>query len=197
MIADFIYPDVVLAEALNGNIIIEKVFLTDGIEEYVPFEVPVFSSSGMSNENLPEAFVQIRFNGAIKSVTIPMGIYTGNLAIIIYLRPYQDMSANLEMYKSLVQQIEEKAINRAIGGYFFAYTPNNVITPPTTSASTGYTTMILNVSFRTTGTGNEVEEPIPPEEGDGETGDSAPPEVENPPMEVETPPMEVETPPTT
>lgn len=137
-----IRPDIALKELLEGKIILHRSAKESvKIDVYAQGERPM---TGLSSE-----FVDILVNGTIRSLTKPIGVLRGNVAIGVYVRTYEDGSIFQYRVDSIVKQIEEKVSNAIHGDYFFEMNLDNIITPTTTNITSGYSTTILNVQWHT------------------------------------------------
>lgn len=137
-----IRPDLALKGLLEGSIILQK-----SKKEFVG--IKVYAQGERPNAGLDSEFVEILLNGSIRSITKPIGVLRGNLALAIYVKTYDDGSVFQYRTDSIVKQIEERVSNVAVGNYFFEINPNNIITPITVNVTTGYSTTILNIEWHT------------------------------------------------
>ncbi len=137
-----IRPDLALKELLEGNILLQKSDSdTVTIDVYAQGEAP---HTGLASE-----FIEILINGVVRSITKPIGVLKGNLAVQVFVKSYEDGSVFQYRIDSIVKQIEEKVSNVTSGCYFFEFNLDNIITPATTSLTSGYSTQILNVKWHT------------------------------------------------
>lgn len=137
-----IRPDLALKELLEGNILLQKSDSdTVTIDVYAQGEAP---HTGLASE-----FIEILINGVVRSITKPIGVLKGNLAVQVFVKSYEDGSVFQYRIDSIVKQIEEKVSNATSGCYFFEFNLDNIITPATTSLTSGYSTQILNVKWHT------------------------------------------------
>lgn len=137
-----IRPDLVLKEILEGSVILQK-----SAEETVT--VTVYAQGERPSTGLSSEFVEVISNGAARSLTKPMGVIRGNLAVAVYVKTYEDGAVFQYRVDSIMKQIEEKVSNITRGNYFFEVNPNNIITPTTTNIISGYSTTILNIQWHT------------------------------------------------
>lgn len=141
-IAD-IAPDVVLADVLNDNVIVN----TSATKTRI---VKAFPANKQPNKDLPKEYLNVYQNGIIQSRTHPIGLYYGNLALAIFVETQSDGTAKTQRIRQIIKQCEAMVNEQSYGGFHYEFDPANVITPTTTNISTGYSTTILNVSWHTT-----------------------------------------------
>ena len=80
-----IRPDLALKRLLEGNIILQK-------SETEFADVKVYAQGERPNDGLDSEFVEILLNGSIRSVTKPMGLLRGGIALAVYVKAYDDGS---------------------------------------------------------------------------------------------------------
>ena len=137
-----IRPDLALKRLLEGNIILQK-------SETEFADVKVYAQGERPNDGLDSEFVEILLNGSIRSVTKPMGLLRGGIALAVYVKTYDDGSVFQYRVDALLKLIEDKVSLSGFGNYFFEINPNNIITPTTVNVTTGYSTTILNIEWHT------------------------------------------------
>lgn len=137
-----IRPDLALKRLLESNIILQK-------SETEFADVKVYAQGERPNDGLDSEFVEILLNGSIRSVTKPMGLLRGGIALAVYVKAYDDGSVFQYRVDALLKLIEEKVSLSGFGNYFFEINPNNIITPTTVNVTTGYSTTILNIEWHT------------------------------------------------
>lgn len=137
-------PDVVLAEALKDNVIVNN---TPKGKRYT---IKAFPANKQPNKALPKEYLSVYQNGIIESKTKPIGLYYGNLALAIFVETQSDGTAKTHIIRQIMEQCETIVNCKSYGGFYYELDPVNVITPTTTNISTGYSTTILNVSWHTT-----------------------------------------------
>lgn len=136
-------PDVVLAEVLNDNVIVN----TSATKTRT---IKAFPANKQPNKDLPKEYLNVYQNGIVQSRTKPIGLYYGNLALAIFVETQSDGTAKTQRIKQIMEQCEAMVNEQSYGGFYFELDPANVITPTTTNISTGYSTTILNVEWHTT-----------------------------------------------
>lgn len=137
-----IRPDLALKTLLDGQIVLRK----SATESVV---IDVYAQGERPNTGLASEFVEILFNGAVRSLTKPIGVLRGNVVVSVYVKSYEDGSVFQYRVDSIMKQIEEKVSSVSAGDYFFEINPDNIITPTTTNIASGYSTTILNVEWHT------------------------------------------------
>ena len=137
-----IRPDLALKTLLDGQIVLRK----SATESVV---IDVYAQGERPNTGLASEFVDILFNGAVRSLTKPIGVLRGNVAVSVYVKSYEDGSVFQYRVDSIMKQIEEKVSYASSGDYFFEINPDNIITPTTTNIASGYSTTILNIEWHT------------------------------------------------
>lgn len=137
-----IRPDLALKTLLDGQIVLRK----SATESVV---IDVYAQGERPNTGLASEFVDILFNGAVRSLTKPIGVLRGNVAVSVYVKSYEDGSVFQYRVDSIMKQIEEKVSSASSGDYFFEINPDNIITPTTTNIASGYSTTILNIEWHT------------------------------------------------
>lgn len=137
-----IRPDIALKKLLEGNLILQR-SETDFVD------VKVYAQGERPNDGLDSEFVEILLNGSIRSVTKPIGLLRSSIALVVYVKTYDDGSVFQYRVDSLLKLIEEKVSNISSGDYFFEINPDNIITPTTVNVTTGYSTTILNIEWHT------------------------------------------------
>lgn len=136
-------PDVVLAEALNDNVIVN----TSDTEFHT---IKAYPANKQPNKDLPKEYLNVYQNGIIQSKTKPIGLYYGNLALAIFVETQSDGTAKTNRIRQIIEQCEAMVNERSYSGFHYQLDPANVITPTTPNINTGYTTTILNIEWHTT-----------------------------------------------
>lgn len=129
-------PDETLAALLDKQILVED----KPIRAYANAEMP--------NDNLGDDFIEVIYNGNIRSVTRPIGHYEGNLALAIYSLANSDNTAKKSRMRRILQQVEALVNGIVSDGIFFALSANP-ITPVTVNTQTGFGMMALNIEWHT------------------------------------------------
>lgn len=137
-----IRPDLALKQILDKQIILQK-SATESVE------IKAYAQGERPNVGLDEEFIEILFNGTIRSRTKPIGHVRGYLAVAVYVKTYEDGSVFQIRLDSILNQLEEKVSNVTVGGFFFSFNLNNIITPTTVNITSGYSTTILNIEWHT------------------------------------------------
>lgn len=142
MIPSEIRPDLALKQILDTQIVLQK-SATESVE------IKAYAQGERPNTGLDDEFVEILINGAIRSQTKPMGLLRGSLAVIVYVKTYEDGSVFQIRVDSILKQLEQKVSNVTVDGFYFSLNLNNIITPTTVNVTSGYSTTILNIEWHT------------------------------------------------
>jgi hypothetical protein len=138
-----LHPDKALETLLEGNVSIE-------ISEEESRVALIYRQGERPNTDLGDEFIEILPNGVVRAMTKPMGVYRGNLAVILYCKAQSDGTVKFNRINSMLSQLESLVNCKSSGKFFFEINPSNVITPISYNSATGYTTMTLNVEWHTT-----------------------------------------------
>nr|WP_304651413.1 hypothetical protein [Bacteroides acidifaciens] len=135
-------PDTALAALLDGKVEVQ-ISATNSrkLRAYAQAEQP---QTGLADE-----FISVLYNGTVRSLTRPLGLFRGNLALTIYCKSNSDGTAKKKRIASMVTQCVELVNEQTADGYYFELDPANVITPITVNLTNGYATTVLNVEWRT------------------------------------------------
>lgn len=135
-------PDTALAALLDGKVEVQ-ISATNSrkLRAYAQAEQP---QTGLADE-----FISIMANGAVRSLTRPLGIFRGNLALTLYCKSNSDGTAKRKRIASMIAQTVELVNSKVADGFFFEIDPSNVITPTTVNLTNGYATTVLNVEWST------------------------------------------------
>jgi hypothetical protein len=129
-----ISADTVLKSMLQGKVYANK------------DEVKVFGHQELPNTETDTDFITIEYNGNIQSLTNPLGIFVGNIALSLYNEVNTDGTAKRNRIKLILAQIEDKVNNVSAEGYVFKIS-STPITPVTVNATTGYSVTTLNIEW--------------------------------------------------
>ena len=109
-----IRPDLALKSILDKQIVLQKSATESvAIKTYAQGEKP--------NTELDDEFIEIQFNGAIRSKTKPIGVLSGNLIVAIYVKSYEDGSVFQYRVDSILEQLEQKVSGLTVDGFFFKH----------------------------------------------------------------------------
>lgn len=134
--------DVTLASVLDKNVVVS-------ISTTQKRVLPVYSANKRPNNGLADEYIEIYPNGVISSLTEPIGIFSGNLAVAISVALQTDQTAKTQRIREIIEQCEAIINCKAYDGFFFKFDPSNVITPTTPNLTSGYSTTTINVKWRT------------------------------------------------
>ncbi|MCM1301921.1 MAG: hypothetical protein NC226_09385 [Bacteroides cellulosilyticus] len=142
MILSELTPDLALAALLNGKVEVS----TSETEKHL---VKAYAQAGQPQIGLADEFISIFYNGTVRSITRPIGVFRGNIALTIYCKSNTDGTAKRKRIAAMIEQTVELVNCKTSQGFFFELDPTNVITPTTVNLTNGYATTVLNVSWRT------------------------------------------------
>lgn len=150
-----ITPDVTIAELLDNVVQVQTGATTFR-------KVRAYAAQKQPNEGLAKEFINVYPNGFTTAYTEPLGAnmngeYQGNLAIAIMVENMGDGTARMDRVRSIMSQVQALLHRRVADGFFFWITPDNIITPTTTSFIDGYSTTIINYRWRTSPNNKENE----------------------------------------
>jgi hypothetical protein len=137
-----IRPDKVLATLLDKQVTVQ----TSATKQHT---IRAYSQAERPTNGLGDEYIEVLFNGNVQSLTKPMGVYSGYLAVGVYVKSYDNDTANIKRINAILNQVEAKVINHAVDGYFFEYNQYSVITSPTVNLTTGYAATLINIAWRT------------------------------------------------
>lgn len=135
-------PDTALAALLDGKVEVQ-------ISATNSRKLRAYAQAKQPQTGLADEFISIMANGAVRSLTRPLGIFRGNLALTLYCKSNSDGTAKRKRIASMVEQCVELVNERTAEGYYFELDPANVITPTTVNLTNGYATTVLNVEWST------------------------------------------------
>lgn len=135
-------PDTVLASLLDKVVTVQ----TSKTQSHV---IRVYADEDKPNVGLGNEFVEVVWNGSARSLTRPLGLFRGNLALTIYVKTQTDGRAKKKLVMQIISQCEELVNGKGRDGFYFEFDPN-VITPTTVNLTSGYSTTVLNVSWHVT-----------------------------------------------
>ena len=137
-----INPDEKLKLWLDDQIVVQ-------VSDTETRKVLVYHQGSRPNKNLPDEFIEILYNGSIKSLTKPIGFIKGDLAVTVYCKTQSDGTVKHKRVKSILSQLGQLVSNKVIEGFFYEFNLNNIITPLYINYTNGYSTITLNISWRT------------------------------------------------
>lgn len=136
-------PDVALAALLDGKVSVQ----TSATDSHT---IRAYADEERPNKNLADEFIDVEWNGGARSLTNPLGLFRGNIALVIWCKAQTDGRAKKKLVKQIVSQVAPLVHRKVSQGFVFTFDPTNVITPTTTNLTTGYSTTILNVEWHVT-----------------------------------------------
>ena len=84
-----INPDVVLAALLDRKVSVQ----TSATESYA---IRAYADEERPNKGVADEFIDIEWNGSARSLTRPLGLFRGNLALVIWCKARADGRAKKE-----------------------------------------------------------------------------------------------------
>lgn len=114
--------------------------------------LPVYGQGEMPNTGLANEFIVVTANGTVRNLTIPYGMFEGNIAIIVYVKANADGTVKRNRVQSVIGQIEALVNDKVSedGKYFYRFSARSIVTPWRVNASNGYSLTVLNVEWHTT-----------------------------------------------
>lgn len=135
-------PDTALATLLDGKVEVQTSATSSR-------ELRAYAQSEQPQTGLADEFISIMANGAVRSLTRPLGIFRGNLTLTLYCKSNSDGTAKKKRIASMIAQTVELVNSKVADSFFFELDPANVITPTTVNLTNGYATTVLNVEWST------------------------------------------------
>lgn len=139
----YLNPDIALKALISDKI---KVRVSDAEERLVK----VYASGEQPNTNLADEFINVDWNGVTRSLTEPLGLFTGTLILTVWVKAYPDGRANKIVTRRIIEQVYTYVDRMTEGEYHYTIDADNVVMPITIDNSTGYSTMAINVRWHTT-----------------------------------------------
>lgn len=136
-------PDAMLAALLKDKVKVQVSKTESRI-------VKAYADGERPNVNLADEFIDVVWNGAARSLTEPLGLFTGNLALTIQVKTYPDGRTNKIVTQRILGQVYDIVEHATEGRYHYTLRADNVVMPLTTNNSTGYSSMTINVQWHTT-----------------------------------------------
>lgn len=133
--------DLSIATLLKGNVKVQT-------SAKASRAVAVYAQGQQPQTDLADEFIICEPNGKISSLTQPVGIYTGNVALTMYCKCNADGTIKRNRVLSMVEQCTELLHGQSADGFYFGLNADNVIMPMTTNLINGYASMALNVEWR-------------------------------------------------
>lgn len=136
-------PTQALKNLLSGKV---KVEISD-TESRV---AQVYKQGERPSVDLGDEFIDVLNNGVIRAMTKPLGVFRGNLAVVLYCKANNDGTVKSTRIKSMLSQVESLVNYKSSDKFYFELNTENLITPISTNNTTGYTTTTLNIEWQTT-----------------------------------------------
>jgi hypothetical protein len=135
-----IKPDVVLAALLDKKVSVQ----TSATQSHT---IRAYADGKRPNKHLADEFIDVERNGGMRSIVRPLGLFRGNIALVIWCKAQTDGRAKDKIVEQVVAQVTDLVNDKFSQGFFFEFNADNVITPTTVNLTTGYSTTILNVKW--------------------------------------------------
>lgn len=136
-------PDMALAALLDGKVEVQT-------SETKKYAVKAYAQAEQPQTGLDDEFISIFYNGTVRSMTRPLGVFRGNLALTLYCKSNSDGTAKRKRIASMIEQAVALVNCKTSQGFFFELNPASVITPTTVNLTNGYATTVMNVEWHTT-----------------------------------------------
>ena len=136
-------PDKALASLIEDEISVEISAEDSRI-------VPIYRQGSHPSTETPDEFIEVLHNGVIRAMTQPLGLFRGNLAVVVYCKTFANGTAKFARIESMMTQIESLVDGKESDKIYFEVDSDNLITPVTYDAETGYSIVILNIEWHTT-----------------------------------------------
>jgi len=137
-------PDIVLADWMDKRLFVQTSATSP------KRVVRVYAQGEQPQTGLGDEYMTVAYNGVISSKTTPLGVMRGNIALQINSKAVSGVVARRKRLAQLAEQAAGFIDRQVIGGYYFALDLTNPIVQPTVNLTTGYATMVLNISWHTT-----------------------------------------------
>lgn len=136
-------PDIVLANLLDNHIEVQ----TSATDSH---KIRAYADEERPNKGLGDEFIDVDWNGSAVSLTERPALFKGDLMLTIWCKAQTDGRAKKKLVRQIISQVELLVDLKTVQGFLFRFDPTRVITPTTTSLTTGYSTTILNVEWHVT-----------------------------------------------
>lgn len=140
---DELTPDVALASLLDSKVEVQT-------SATAKRTIKCYADGKQPNKGLADEFLSALWNGSARSWTRPIGQFEGSIALTVYCKTQTDGTVKTQRVRQMLAQCQMLADGISAGGFFFKVDPRQVITPTTPNLTTGYSTTVINVEWRTT-----------------------------------------------
>lgn len=136
-------PDTAFAAVLDNRVVVHtSAVLSHTIRAYKYGKLP--------NKGVGDEFILVRQNGVARSLTRPLGLFRGNLAVEIRCKLQTNNTTKDNIIDEILGQVADAANSKAYGEYFYTIEADNVITPTTSNLTEGFSTTVINVEWHVT-----------------------------------------------
>lgn len=111
--------------------------------------ITVYSDGETPTTGVPDDYIEVLYNGGVDSVTEDRAVGRGYMIVALSCRLFEDGSVKTNRVRKILEQFECKVNKAKTEHYFFKLPPDGFITPTAANQTTGYSTTILNVEWRT------------------------------------------------
>lgn len=136
-------PDATLVERLDNAVGVH----TSATEEH---SIRTYKYGKQPNKGVGDEFILVRMNGVVRSLTKPLGCFSGNIAVEIRCKLQTNATTKDNRIAEILEQVEAAVGSKTIGRYFYEIEADNMITPTTPNLNEGYSTTVINVEWRAT-----------------------------------------------
>lgn len=136
-------PDVALRELIDGKVQVQ----TDDDKHEA---VNVYADGERPNTKLGGELIELTWNGAAQSLTQPIGLYRGNLAMVVWVKTQPDGRIKTQRVRQIIGQVEDLVNGASASGFYFSFDATSVIMPTNNNIESGYSTTVINVEWHVT-----------------------------------------------
>ena len=123
--------------------------LLDGKVKAGAKALKVYAQGEQPNTGADAEYISIQWNGSARSRSQRLGVYQGQIALIINCKLYSNATVNTIRVTKIIGQLQGLIHRKRSNGFVFTFNPMNVITPTTPNLTNGYSTTTLNVDWHT------------------------------------------------
>lgn len=139
-----ITPDKSLKELLDG-----KITLPDNST------VKVYRQGERPTTGLPKQFIDVLYNGAIRSFINAIEGVSGTMSITVYVQTLNN-TINFAMESNILQQIQTLIQGKVSGIFIYSINLSNIVTGSTTNLINGYSGKVINLKWHVIPNASEI-----------------------------------------
>lgn len=109
--------------------------------------LPIYKTGEKPTKLPVKDYIEIQYNGAIKSSTVPIGYFSGNLMATLFCPLGEDEAIRYTRVNKIISQMEDAINLSSSSKYSFLLNIKTPITPTTANVYSGYSITVLNVSW--------------------------------------------------